>query len=202
MFTIWTRLLVGMRVSGPVVFVNYQVRNQSAHASLLHGELSRRFGQRFAFLASSSIAPGADFVDAVFANLWRCRVLLALIGKDWLDHLGEAGADGWVRRELAEAFQQGIRVIPVLIDGVELPGQGVLPTDIAQLARCQPLHLRHYSMTSDLEALARELQRFVRRPRPIGGSGGAEPLRLGVWGLGPQKTPERTSPRSPRTHVP
>ena len=50
-----------------------------------------------------------------------------------------------------------MRVVPVLVDGVELPAEAELPADIAQLRRCQYLHLRHRSDRQDIARLVNGL---------------------------------------------
>src|SRR5215470_390734 len=156
-------------VSGvPKVFVNYRVREQSGYAMLLHRELAQRFGSDNVFLASRSIHPGEDFIHGIRDNLHRCLVLLAVIGPRWLESSGratDAGGFGanhdWVHWEIAEAFTRGIRVIPILIDDADLPGEASLPAPIARLARCQYVRLRHHSIDSDLAQLVNVLRRTV-----------------------------------------
>jgi hypothetical protein len=63
-----------------VVFVNYRVREQGGFATLLHRELSARFGAGQVFLASRSIPPGDDFIEHIFGTLRRCEILLAVMG--------------------------------------------------------------------------------------------------------------------------
>jgi hypothetical protein len=143
-----------------VVFVNYRVREQAGYATFLHRELVERFGPESVFLASRSLRAGDDFVCEVFDRVRRSSVVLALIGVRWLEFGRDDGAD-WVRREIAEAFASGVRVVPVLVDEAELPDEDTLPGDIAALARCQCLRLRHYSIESDLGVLVEELRRIA-----------------------------------------
>lgn len=143
-----------------VVFVNYRVRDQPGYATLLHRELAARFGGGRVFLASRSVRPGDDFVEGVFDTLRRSGVLLAVIGPDWL-RLLPGGDTDWVHREIGEAFARRIRVIPVLVEDTELPAEHELPADIATLARCQYVRLRHYSIESDMALLLDELERTV-----------------------------------------
>jgi len=92
------------------------------------------------------------------------RLLLAVIGPRWLTATDPATgrrriddpAD-WIRRELAEAFAAGVRVIPVLTDYAGLPGEADLPADIAALSRCQYRHLRRREPTTDLARVAADL---------------------------------------------
>lgn len=145
----------------PVVFVNYRVQEDPGYATLLHRELSERFGPDKVFLASRSIEAGDDFVHEVITRLRECEVLLALIGSRWAELLGRDRADDWVRREIAEALEAGVRVVPVLIENTELPHESKLPADIARLSRCQAVPLRHYSFDADLAALVDKLRRIA-----------------------------------------
>lgn len=166
-----------------MVFVNYRVQEQPGYATLLYRELSAQLGADAVFLASGSIRPGDDFVREVFDSLRQCEVVLAVMGPDWLDYHSAANGHGlgpgadWVRREIAEAFTLGIRVIPVLIEGAEMPSEEQLPPDIAALSRCQCLRLRHYSVESDLARLVDDLRRTA--PSLAGSTDTAFPTHTG-----------------------
>lgn len=142
------------------VFVNYRVRDQPGYATLVHRELSARFGADRIFLASRSIRPGDDYADAVFDTLHHCDVMLAIIGPEW-HALREDPEHDWVHREIRQAFELDVRVIPVLVEDTELPASDQLPTGIGALARCQYVRLRHYSIGSDMDHLVRELRKSV-----------------------------------------
>jgi O-acetyl-ADP-ribose deacetylase (regulator of RNase III) len=143
-----------------MVFVNYRVREQSGYASLIYRELAQRFGAERVFMASRSLRPGDDFTERILDTLRRCEVLLAVIGSQWLTHFGDQD-DDWVRREIREAFQAGLRVVPVLVEDTDLLDAGQLPDDIAKLARCQYVRVRHHSLDTDLAFLVDELLRVA-----------------------------------------
>lgn len=138
------------------------MQEQPGYATLLYQELTNRFGDDAVFLASTSIHPGDDFAKAIYRNLRQCTVLLAVIGKRWIE-FGSVGRDvpdgtfDWVHTEIAEAFRLGVRVIPILIDDAELPAETALSADIAALSRCQYARLRHYSSRADLALLIEQL---------------------------------------------
>ncbi|ANZ34797.1 hypothetical protein BBK82_00605 [Lentzea guizhouensis] len=162
----------------PTVFVNYRVLEQPGYATLLHRELAQTFGQDRVFLASRSLRAGDDFVQEVFAHLRRSQVLLAVIGPHWLDHTGDPGED-WVLREITEAFELGIRVVPVLVEDAVLPAD--LPPGVEALHRCQYVRLRHYSIDSDISALVTHLRGIAGdRPSPSVFRLGDRPCRIGI----------------------
>lgn len=151
----------------PGVFVNYRTGDGEWAAALVKRELSARFGADQVFYASQSIRLGEDFSREILSGLRRCEVLLALIGPRWVGAVDREGvrrldkADDWVRREITEAFQCGLRVIPVLMDGIDPLTEADLPDALQRLARCQYLRIHHRSDDLDLPRLVDELVELV-----------------------------------------
>ncbi|MEV6236935.1 toll/interleukin-1 receptor domain-containing protein [Lentzea sp. NPDC051838] len=159
----------------PGVFVNYRTGDGEWAAALVKRELSARFGADQVFYASQSIRLGEDFSREILSGLRRCEVLLALIGPRWSGAVDREGVrrlektDDWVRREITEAFQCGLRVIPVLMDGISPLTEDDLPDALKRLARCQYLRIHHRSDDLDLPRLVDELVELVPElvaPRP------------------------------------
>ncbi len=151
------------RVVDRGVFISYRGEDTHSYGALLYTELVRRFGEDRVFLDAESIPAGADFAAELLGRVRSAWVLLAVIGPRWLSATDPAGrrriddpAD-WIRRELAEAFTAGVRVIPVLTDHAHLPAEAELPADIAALSRCQYRHLRHREPTTDLARIVADL---------------------------------------------
>lgn len=148
------------------VFINYRGEDSHSYGALLHQKLTLHFGEDRVFLDAECIPAGADFVDELLGRVRSALVLLAVIGQRWLTAADSTGRrriddpDDWIHRELAEAFAAGVRVIPVLIDGAELPCAAELPADIAALSRCQYRYLRRREPTSDLAQLVADLTRL------------------------------------------
>lgn len=145
------------------VFINYRGEDSHGYGALLYRDLIGQFGEDLVFLDAESILAGADFVQELLGRARSARVLLAVIGQRWLTATDSAGrrriddpAD-WIRRELAEAFTAGVRVIPVLTDQAELPHETDLPADIAALSRCQYRYLRRREPTADLARIVGDL---------------------------------------------
>jgi len=145
------------------VFINYRGADSGSYGALLYLELSRHFGDGLVFLDSESIPAGSDFVAHLTGRVRHSRVLLAVIGPRWLTASDAEGRrriedpQDWIRRELAEAFAAGVRVIPVLTDGAEPPVERELPADIAALGRCQYRRLRHRDASADLARIRTDL---------------------------------------------
>jgi len=141
------------------IFINYRGDDSHNVATLIDRELVARLGGELVFLDNRSIPVGTDFVDELLPRLRSCSVLLVIIGQRWLTLTDTADRrriddpQDWVRREIVEAFAREIRVIPVLTDGAQLPGEGELPDDIADLSRRQRLRLPHRHTKTDLTVL-------------------------------------------------
>lgn len=144
------------------MFINYRSDDSPGYAPLLYAELCRRFGRDLVFFASESIPVGRDFAEQLLARVRASTMLLALIGRSWLTSAGPNGrriddpAD-WTRRELVEAFNAGVLVIPVLTDDAVMPAEKDLPPEIAALSRCQYRRLRHREAGTDIARLAADL---------------------------------------------
>jgi hypothetical protein len=138
------------------VFLSYR-RADTQHVA---GRAADRLGDRYElFMDMDTIPPGVDFTDYVRRAVGNCDVLLAFIGEQWLtltDRTGRRRIDDpqdWVVQEISAALQRGLRVIPVLVEGAEMPAAAELPGPLSPLVNRQALPLRHSSFSADLTRL-------------------------------------------------
>lgn len=157
------------------VFINYRGAADSRYAAdLLYTGLSQALGPAQVFLDSESIAPGADFVATLVDRVRQAQVVLAVIGPHWLTVTTAGGRrriddpTDWIRRELAEAFDARVLVIPILTDGATMPVEAELPADIARLGRAQYLPLRQRYAQTDIALLLDSLADLFPNLRPTG----------------------------------
>jgi hypothetical protein len=136
----------------PRVFISYRSHDEPNAADLLNRELSQHFK---VFLGTCSIRAGADFERELLSAVRSSDVLLAVIGSRWFDV--PRGRPDWVRREIAEAFRNRIKVIPVLVGPVNRLTEASLPRDIEELTRRNYLRLRHENTEYDLRRIVDEL---------------------------------------------
>src|SRR5262249_57652612 len=107
------------------------------------------------------VARGVNCVKVLQDEVAKCSVLLAVIGRDWLDVHDEQGRrrldapDDWVRVEIAAALQRNIPVIPILLEGTQVPKRDQLPDDMRELAVRSGLAVHHASFHSDMDILIR-----------------------------------------------
>ena len=110
-----------------------------------------------------TIEAGVDFVDVLQNAVRSCDVLVALIGRSWLNIKDETGKhrldnpEDFVRVEIAAALSRNIRVIPVLVDGVPMPRSPELPGNLKPLARRNALEVNHQSFNADAYRLIEQL---------------------------------------------
>jgi TIR domain len=146
------------------LFISYR-RSDSQHAAgRLADALSREFGDERIFRDIEDIEAGADFIETLDKALAGCAVMLVVIGPQWLDLRDPQGRrrleqpQDWVRQEIARALQRGIRVVPVLLERVDMPGDDSLPDDLKALSRRQALRLADDQWARDVAALIAALR--------------------------------------------
>ncbi|HSP98645.1 MAG TPA: toll/interleukin-1 receptor domain-containing protein [Candidatus Dormibacteraeota bacterium] len=146
------------------VFISYRRVDGSGQAGRLQEDLLGALGCPV-FMDVTGIEPGRDFEIALRAELQSCRVVLAVIGRDWTQILrrGEQRADvDFVRFELGEALRdEEVSVIPLLVEGAGLPSADELPEDLRDLVRRQAFSIRDDRWQRDVEDLAVELRRLL-----------------------------------------
>ena len=117
------------------------------------------------------IPPGLDFVRMLEAEVRRCDVFLAVIGPNWLrltDSNGRRLLDrdnDYVRIEIEAGLRQHKLVIPVLVDGGEVPAAVDLPKSIRGLARRSGIKISHERFKSDVKDLVRILREALKDAR-------------------------------------
>ncbi len=150
------------------IFINYRRGDSIATAGRLHDRLAAAFGKNNLFLDVDHIPAGVDFVTHLNSKVTSCDVFLALIGQNWLNARDENGQqrlfdpNDFVRIEIAAALSRNVPVIPVLIDGAAIPGEGELPDDIKQLTRRNAVEIRNSQFGSDADRLVEKLQAIIK----------------------------------------
>ena len=101
-----------------------------------------------------------------------CDLVLVLIGDNWLDQEpGQPGRridadDDFVRVEIESALASpNTRVIPVLVEGAEMPRPADLPESIRPLTRFNAIALDDRRWTADVGRLAATIESMTK-PRP------------------------------------
>jgi TIR domain len=165
---------------GGRIFVSYRRQETSHLAGRLSDLLAYRFGEGQVFIDVDAIEPGVDFADEITRAVATCRVLLAVIGPNWLSATDERGRrrlddpDDIVRLEIQAALDRGVRVIPIMVEGAVMPGRQDLPECLASLARRHALTMRHESFRSDAGRLVTAIERLLAEATGATGAHGTE----------------------------
>ena len=206
---------VDLSTDGPRVFISYRRSDCQPQANGLYDGLSHRLPSASVFMDIDSIPPGADFERHIRREIEICDLVLVLIGDNWLDSSADGSTrridapDDFVRLEIESALASPrVKVLPVLVEGAEMPRAADLPETIRPLARLNAMELDDRRWTADLRRLTTTVETLTQRP---GASSVATP-RLAETPAGPPlsaptpppvPTPARPSetPVRPRTPV-
>jgi hypothetical protein len=169
---------------GGQIFISYRRDDAAWAAGRLFDVLSDHFGSDRIFIDVDSLDAGIDFVEAIRESVGSCDVLIAVIGERWLTSLDKQGrrrvdnSEDFVRLEIATALQRGIRVIPVLVEGVSMPRSDDLPDDLKSLVRRGALELSHNRFKADSERLTGAVERALEAASAESDRRGGEEQRL------------------------
>ncbi len=153
------------------VFINFRNGDEPFGAVLIQLVLATRLGAESVFRSSDSIRPGEDFILGITNAVHRCDVVIAVIGPRWMSVTGDDGRprihdpEDWVYRELAIAFAEHKRVIPVLLGGARMPKMIELPPGISALGRCQYRRLEHRQFHNDMSLLCSDVRALLPGPQ-------------------------------------
>lgn len=152
------------------IFISYRRQDTAANALGISQYLEHEFGRKNVFIDVDMCA-GAKFPIVLEQRLAECKVMLVLIGPNWLNSQDEKGnrrleiSDDWVRLEIAHALKRNITVIPVRVNGAELPERAALPDDIKGLLDHQAASVTNAGFRHEMSGLAHDL-RAIATPRP------------------------------------
>lgn len=151
------------------IFISYRREDSAPWAGWIYEKLLRYFRRKDLFIDIDTIQKGRDFMEVLDEHLNRCGVMLAIVGKSWISAMSENGRrrlddpNDFVRREIATALIREIPIIPLLVDGAELPKPELLPADLQPLLRRQASTVNHQSFQRDMEGLRRDIAGHLRR---------------------------------------
>jgi class 3 adenylate cyclase len=162
------------QASLPAIFLSYRRDDSSGHAGRLYDDLVDRFGEQQVFMDIDAIDPGVDFTEVVNRMARSCDVLLAVIGRRWLDASDASGTrrldqpEDYVRTEIQAALEgETISVIPVLVQGAEMPASAKLPVPLKKLAHRQAAELSDGRWGYDVGQLVQRLEQLADERRAV-----------------------------------
>lgn len=148
------------------IFICYRREDSQWPTDRLHQALKSVVADphRDIFIDIDNIPFGVDFEQYLGAQVGQCDILLAMIGRGWIDArdpgTGQRRLDDpkdFVRIEIATALARGIRVVPILVDGAIIPREDELPTGLQPLAKRNGMDLQRMTFDADIARLIRGL---------------------------------------------
>ena len=135
------------------IFISYRRGVDSSAAGRLYDRLEMHVGRDRLFMDVDDIPKGVDFVEFLEGQVAQCTHLLAVIGPGWLSAMGRLrDEEDFVRIEIEAALaRDGVRVIPVLMDGARMPAREDLPEALQPFRRRNGLIVPHASFAAVIE---------------------------------------------------
>jgi hypothetical protein len=150
------------------IFVSYRREDSIDVAGRIYDWLAARLPEDNVFIDVDSILAGADFRESLDKTLDQTGVVLAVIGRRWLEITDSSGGrrldnpEDFVRIEIETAMQRKVPVMPILVQGAEMPSAQQLPESLAPFAYRQALHVRpNPDFNTDMGRVARALESYV-----------------------------------------
>lgn len=153
------------------VFVSYRRDDSQGFAGRLADDLTDALGSELVF-RDVEIPVGHDFTDVLHRAVAACDMLIVVIGRNW-QAISTRGSRSrlfdptdWVRAEIEAAFEQGKRVIPVLVGGAKMCKASDLPESIAHLSKLQAYVMSDRRWDDDIPRLAALIRKEVPGLKP------------------------------------
>ncbi len=120
------------------VFISYRRADTEAIAGRIYDRLKQHFDEGNIFFDVNAIQYGTNFSTRIANALARSRCILTVIGPNWVGREASgscliADPDDWVRREVEIALQHGVRILPLLVQGAQMPSSKEVPSSIQAL---------------------------------------------------------------------
>lgn len=158
-----------MSATAAAIFISYR-RVDSQHASFAIADRLRwAFGADNVFLDHGSIRTGKAWPEVLKDGLRAARVMVAVVGPNWLSAIDEWGRrriddrGDWVRQELLTGLERSrageLAILPVFLDKAPALTREALDGKLADFADLQRLEVGAASWERDLEALIEQVGR-------------------------------------------
>jgi hypothetical protein len=168
------------------VFINYRRDDTAGEARGLFSELEAILGKGSVFMDVDTIALGRDFRQVLRERLESCDLMLALVGRNWVDAKNSSGQrrledpGDYVRLEIEAALKRNIPVTPVLVQGAQMPTVAQLPNEIEAFAYRNGFELSHNRWNSDVQEMIKRLGLSKQRDHKETGRKKSWPTIVGV----------------------
>jgi hypothetical protein len=128
------------------VFICHRVSDSPNAALTVYELLCKRIGKSRVFM-DRDIPAAVNYVTWIATKSGASGVLIVIIGPNWLARTADGlrridDVDDVLRNEIVGALERHINVLPVLVDGANMPSGADLPAPLASLADIEAHELR------------------------------------------------------------
>ena len=68
------------------IFISYRRDDSAGYTRAIYDQLAKRFTKERIFMDVDAIEPGLPFDEVINQAVGRCEILLAMIGKHWMNN--------------------------------------------------------------------------------------------------------------------
>jgi hypothetical protein len=138
------------RPLGSKIFISYR-RSDTRHvAGRIYDRLRGEISENEIFFDFDTVPIGVNFRQSIFGAVNESAVMLVLIGEKWINPrwnrsrmwIGIKAKEDFVQVEIELALESGLPIVPILVDGVEMPAERVLPDSIIEFASLNAASVR------------------------------------------------------------
>ena len=152
------------------IFLSYRRRDSQNATGRIHDHLEVYFGKDSVFRDIDGIPAGSHFPDVLERAIDKCKIVVAVIGAEWLTVTDDAGRkrledpQDYVRQEIAMALEKKT-VIPVLVSHAAMPTRGQLPDAIKGLGDHNAVYAPpNNEFRRSIRSLARQIASVANLP--------------------------------------
>src|SRR5438105_11973308 len=111
----------------PYIFISYRRADTNPIVGRITDRLTDHFGKARVFRDVENLTSGARYRTSIADALSRCDMLLALLGPHWAGFPQLHDPTDLMRMEIETALRRNVAVVPVLVEGAEMPTADQLP---------------------------------------------------------------------------
>jgi hypothetical protein len=146
------------------IFISYRRDDSRYQARMIYEAFLRGLPRENVFMDVDTIPLGVNFVKILEGWVEQCEVLLVLMGAEWANSTdpktGKRRLDNpkdFVRVEIRGALSRDIPVVPVMLDGAQIPDEAELPDDIKGLLSRNAEFVEYRTFDADVQRLLKKL---------------------------------------------
>lgn len=147
------------------LFISYRRRQDAWAVGHLRDRLVGEFGREQVFFDTETLQGGQRWLDEIRGAIASAAAVVVVFDQAWYGKQPDGTRridqpDDPVRQELLLAHEQGVAIVPVVIDQSAVPGDAYLPDDLRFL---RTLHFRRLNPTDSIDHQVNDLIADIRQ---------------------------------------